>query len=97
MKKICCVIFGKYREFKNPKISYIFGKTLVLSIICSKCWNDDEKIFKEDKSIEILIIIGLSKIYNYFKSMAEDIIGQEFRLKNIDKRRNYFLEKNRAK
>ena len=29
--------------------------------------------------------------------MAEDIMSQEFRLKNIDKRRNYFLEKNRAK
>ena len=41
MKKIGCVIFGKYREFKNPKISYIFGKTLGLSIICSKCWNDN--------------------------------------------------------
>ena len=29
--------------------------------------------------------------------MAEDIMSQEFRLKNIDKRRSYFLEKNRAK
>ena len=42
MKKIYCVICGKYREFEKPKISYIFEKTLVLSIICSKCENEDE-------------------------------------------------------
>ena len=41
MKKLYCVIRGKYRKFKNPKIS------LVLYIICSKCRNEDEKIFKE--------------------------------------------------
>ena len=35
-------------------------KTLVLSIICSKCKNEDEKLFKE-KSIEILNIVGLSR------------------------------------
>ena len=26
MKKICCVICGNYRNFKNPKISYSFEK-----------------------------------------------------------------------
>ena len=33
--KIYCAICGKYRKFEKPKISYILGKTLVLSIICS--------------------------------------------------------------
>ena len=33
------------------------------------------------------------KIYNYFKYMVEKNIGQEFRLKNVDETRNYFLEK----
>ena len=33
IKKLCCVICGKYKKFKNPKISYIVEKTLVLSII----------------------------------------------------------------
>ena len=61
MKKINCVIFDKCRNFKNPKISYIFEKTLVLSIICSKFGNDDEKIFKEEESVEILKILGLIK------------------------------------
>ena len=61
MKIICCVIFGKYRKFKNPKISYIFQKALVLSIIWSKNKNEDEKIFKEEESIEILKILGLIK------------------------------------
>ena len=60
MKKIYCVICGKYRKFKNPKISYIFGKTLVVSIICRKCENEDENIFKEE-SIKILKILGLFK------------------------------------
>ena len=42
MRKIYCVICGKYRKFKNPKISYIFEKSI--SIICRKCENEDEKI-----------------------------------------------------
>ena len=59
MKKLYCVICGKHRKFEKPKISYILEKTLVLSIIYSKCNNDDEKIIKEEESIEILKIIGL--------------------------------------
>ena len=57
MKKIYWVTCGKYRKFKNPEITYIFEKT-VLSIICSKCINEGEKIFKEEDSIEILKILG---------------------------------------
>ena len=34
-------------------------KTLVFSIICDKCCSEDEKIFEEEESIEILKIIGL--------------------------------------
>ena len=59
MKKLYRVIYGKYRKSRNPKISYIFEETLVFSIICSMCENEDEKIFKEEKSMEILKIIGL--------------------------------------
>ena len=59
MKKIYCVICGKYRKFKKPKISYFLEKKLVFSIICSKCRNEDEKIFKEKELIEILKILGL--------------------------------------
>ena len=68
MKKIYCIKCNKYRKFKNPKISYIFD------IICDKCGSNDEKLFKEEKSIQILTILGLIKIwrstkwlYNYFK------------------------------
>ena len=50
MKKICCVICAKYRKIKNPKMSYTFEKTLVLSIICSRCENEDERIRKEKDS-----------------------------------------------
>ena len=47
MKKILVLLMmcGKYIKFKNPKIS-IYKKASVLSIICSKRENKDEKIFK---------------------------------------------------
>ena len=32
------------------------------------------------------------KIFNYLKNMVEENISQEFRLKNIDETRNYFLK-----
>ena len=32
------------------------------------------------------------KIYNYFKIMVTENVSQQFRLKNIDETRNYFLE-----
>ena len=59
MKKLYCVICFKYRKLKNSKISYIFEITLLLSIICSTCENEDGKIFKEEESVEILKILGL--------------------------------------
>ena len=64
MKKLCCVICGKYRTFEKLKISYILEKTLVIFIICSKCKNEDETISKEEESIEILRIVGLIWIKN---------------------------------
>ena len=54
-----CIICSRYKKFEKPKISYLLEKTLVLSIICSKCINEDEKIFKEEDSIEIIKILGL--------------------------------------
>ena len=45
VKKLYCVICDKYRKFQEPKISYILEKTLVLSIIFSKCKN--EEIYKK--------------------------------------------------
>ena len=45
MKKIYYVICQKYRKLEKPKILYFLEKA-VLSIICSKCKNEDEKIFK---------------------------------------------------
>ena len=59
MKNLYCVIWCKHRKFKNPKISYIFEKTLVLSIIVSKCGNENEKVFKEEESIEIIEILRI--------------------------------------
>ena len=51
MEKLHCFICGKYRKFKNPKTSCIFGKTLVLSIICSKCKNEVEINLKKKNQL----------------------------------------------
>ena len=53
------VLSAKCKEIKKPKISYICDKTLLLSNICNKCRSKDEKIFKEEESIEILKILRL--------------------------------------
>ena len=59
MKTLYRVICNKYRKLEILKISYLLDKTLALSIIYSKCKNEDEKMFKEE-SIEILKIHGLT-------------------------------------
>ena len=48
MKKLHYVICGKYRKFEKSNISYILEKTLVLSIICSKCINKVKKHLKKN-------------------------------------------------
>ena len=66
MEKLYCVVCGKYKKFEKPKISSISEKTLVLSIICSKCKNEDGNIFKEEESIEILkILVLINNIEKY--------------------------------
>ena len=58
MTKIYRVICFKYRQFKRFKYHTFSKKTLVHSIICSKCENEDEKIFKVEESIEKLNALG---------------------------------------
>ena len=52
-------------NLKKPKISYIFEKKTVLSIIGSKCENVDEKIIKEEDPNEILKLLSLIKNEKY--------------------------------
>ena len=59
MKKLYCITCSKYRKFEKLKISYILEKTSVVSIICRNCKNIEEKVVKEEESIEILKIPGL--------------------------------------
>ena len=59
MKKIQSLLCGKYIKFQNTKISYILENTLIISIMCSKCNNKDEKIFKKEELFNILKILGL--------------------------------------
>ena len=41
--KFYCNVCNKYRKFENPKISYVFQKTLDLSIVYSKCGLENKK------------------------------------------------------
>ena len=59
MKKVCFVVCGRYRKFEKPKISYLLEKKLVLSIICSKFKNENEKLLKEEKSVEKIKTLDL--------------------------------------
>ena len=56
-----------------------------------------KKLFKEEESMEILKFLVQLKIYDYCKNMVEENISQDFRLKNIDEAKIYFVKKNRAK
>ena len=67
--EVYCNVYNNYRKSKNPKKLYIFKKTLGLYIVCG---HEYKKIFKEEKSVEILKIFGLitnieeyQKIYNH--------------------------------
>ena len=60
MKKIYCNMYKNYKNFKKFKISSICCETLLLSSICNTCESDVEEIFKEEKSIEMLKILGLN-------------------------------------
>ena len=52
MKKLYCVVCAKYRKFEKPKISYLLEKVIVLSINCSRCKNEEEKILKEKNHLK---------------------------------------------
>ena len=60
IRKIYCIKSNIYINFKNLKILYFFDETLVLSFNCNEGGSKDEKIFKEDESIEKLVL-GLIK------------------------------------
>ena len=47
MRKIYCVNCYKHTKSKNPKLFYIFKKSLVIFIICDKCSSKHKRIFKE--------------------------------------------------
>ena len=59
MKKLYCIISGKYRIFEKSKILYPLEKKLVFCITCNKYKNEGKKLPEEEEPIEILKIIGL--------------------------------------
>ena len=80
MKNNICIC-DKYRQFEKPNLSYLLEQILFLSVIWSKCKKKDEKIFKEEESIEMLKILGLinniekyQEIYNHARRKHESRI-----------------------
>ena len=59
MIEIYCVKCKKYKKSVKLKISCVCHKTLLLSSICINWGSEDEKLFMEQESIEILKILGL--------------------------------------
>ena len=55
-----CNVCNKQEILKKTKVSYILKKPLRFSIVYSKCGHEYQKIFKEEESIEISKILGLT-------------------------------------
>ena len=53
------------------KLKYVFKKTLSLSTVYSKCDHEYEKIFKEEESIEILKILGLTNSIEEYQKIYD--------------------------
>ena len=53
MREIYCIKCKKYKDFKKPKISYIWYITFLIPSICNKCGSEDEQILMKEESIKI--------------------------------------------
>ena len=69
MRKSYCIKCKNYKKFIKPKVSYICYKTLLLSSICNKCISEDENIFMEQESIEILKTLGFINNIEKYQNM----------------------------
>ena len=74
------------------KISYIFEKTLVFSMLCVKCGDNNDRIFKERRDYWDITNSWFNWVnVSYVSNMLDEKVSSEFKLENIDKRRNYFI------
>ena len=58
MKKFITLFAVSIENLKNLKYPTSFEEKLVLYIIYSKCKNEDEKLSREEESIDILKILS---------------------------------------
>ena len=90
--KISRNVCKKYREFKNPKISYIFRKSLDLSIVYDQCGHEYKKIFKEEESIEMLKSLSLITSIEIYQKIYNHIWRKHKSRIQTVKYRNYLIE-----
>ena len=60
-KKIIVLLVVNIENLKTLKYHIFSRKKMFLFIICDKCGSENEKIFKEKESVEILKILCLIK------------------------------------
>ena len=61
MNKIYCSKCNKHKKIKKPEMSYVFDKASVFFLICDKCRSNEEPIFKEEQSSEMIKMFCLIK------------------------------------
>ena len=59
IKKLDCVVCSKYRKIEKPKMSYLIKKKQQFLLLFAVSKNEEQKIFREEESIEILKILDL--------------------------------------
>ena len=64
---------------------------MVLSILCNKCGSEEDKILKEQESIETLKILGLITLKIWVKKISKISLTLDF-FKKIDETRNFLFE-----
>ena len=59
MKKLYCVLCGKYRKFEKPKISYVLEKTLVFLLFAVSAKMKTKKYLKKKIQFRYCKMLGL--------------------------------------
>ena len=89
MKKLYCVICSKYRKLGKPKNIMRFRKKHQCFLLFAvNVKTKMKKYLKKKSQLKFLII---QKSIRKYIMISEKSMNQEFRLKNIDKIRNYLI------
>ena len=94
MKKLYCVICSKYRKFEKLWYHTSLKKHQFFLLFAVSASMKMKNYLKKKNQLKYWKFSVWLKINNYFKTLSEENIRQEFRSKTekIDEKRNYFFE-----